>query len=60
MKSLLEAIYSKPRAARADGEKSSITLHRPATPENIQKWKDWWTGNKDHAVFVQRPVQSFE
>jgi hypothetical protein len=32
----------------------------PATPENIQKWKDWWTGNKDHAVFVQRPVQSFE
>jgi len=32
----------------------------PATPENIQKWKDWWTQNKDHAVFVQRPVQPFE
>jgi hypothetical protein len=32
----------------------------PATPENIQKWKDWWTGKKDHAVFVQRPVQPFE
>jgi hypothetical protein len=32
----------------------------PATPENIQKWKDWWTGNKDHAIFVQRPVQPFE
>jgi hypothetical protein len=32
----------------------------PATPENIQNWKDWWAGNKDHAVFVQRPVQPFE
>jgi hypothetical protein len=32
----------------------------PATPDNIQKWKDWWAGNKDHAVFVQRPVQPFE
>jgi hypothetical protein len=32
----------------------------PATPENIQKWKDWWTRNKDHAVFVERPVQPFE
>jgi hypothetical protein len=32
----------------------------PATPENIQKWKDWWTANKDHAVFVQKPAQSFE
>ena len=31
-----------------------------ATPENIQKWKDWWTRNKDQAVFVQRPVQSYE
>jgi hypothetical protein len=32
----------------------------PATPENIQKWKDWWIANKDHAVLVQKPVQSFE
>jgi hypothetical protein len=32
----------------------------PATPENIQKWKDWWTGSRDHAVLVQRPVQSYE
>jgi hypothetical protein len=32
----------------------------PVTPENIQKWKDWWAENKDHALFVQRPVQSFE
>jgi hypothetical protein len=32
----------------------------PATPENIQKWRDWWTENKDHAIFVQRPIQSFE
>ena len=32
----------------------------PATSENVQKWREWWKGNKDHAVFVQRPVQSFE
>jgi hypothetical protein len=32
----------------------------PATPENVQRWKDWWTGNKDHAIFVQRPIQPFE
>jgi hypothetical protein len=32
----------------------------PATPENIEKWKDWWTTNKDRAVFVQKPVPSFE
>ncbi len=32
----------------------------PATPDNIQKWKDWWAGNKDHTAFVQRPVQPFE
>jgi hypothetical protein len=31
-----------------------------ATPENIQKWKDWWGKNKDHAEFVVRPTQSFE
>jgi hypothetical protein len=31
-----------------------------ATPENIQKWKDWWIANKDHAVLVQKPVRSFE
>jgi HEAT repeat protein len=31
-----------------------------ATPENIQKWKDWWAKNKDHAEFVVRPAQSFE
>jgi len=32
----------------------------PATPENIQEWKDWWAENKDHTLFVQRPVQPFE
>jgi len=32
-----------------------------ATPENFQKWKDWWAKNKDQAVLVdQRPPQSFE
>jgi hypothetical protein len=32
----------------------------PATPENVQKWKDWWTTNTEHAVFAQKPLQSFE
>jgi hypothetical protein len=32
----------------------------PATPENILKWKNWWTASKDHAIFMQKPVQSFE
>jgi len=32
-----------------------------ATPDNFQKWKDWWAQNKDHAVVVlQRPARSFE
>lgn len=31
-----------------------------ATAENIQKWKDWWAKNKDHAEFVVRPTQPFE
>jgi hypothetical protein len=25
------------------------------TPENIQKWKDWWARNKDTARFVKMP-----
>jgi hypothetical protein len=25
------------------------------TPENIQKWKDWWAQNKDTARFVKMP-----
>jgi hypothetical protein len=28
--------------------------------ENIQIWKDWWTKNKDQAVFVQKPEHTFE
>ncbi len=32
----------------------------PATPENIQKWKDWWAKNKDHAEFVVKPPQTAE
>jgi len=31
-----------------------------ATSENFQKWRAWWAENKDHAVFVQRPDQSFD
>ena len=32
----------------------------PATRDNVQRWKDWWARNKDQAVFVHRPIQSFE
>jgi hypothetical protein len=32
----------------------------PATPENIQKWKDWWAKNKDHAEFAVKPPQIAE
>jgi hypothetical protein len=32
----------------------------PATPENIQKWKDWWPKNKDHAEFNVKPPQIAE
>ena len=28
--------------------------------ENIQIWKDWWTKNKEQAVFVQKPDHTFE
>ena len=28
--------------------------------ENIQVWKDWWTKNKEEAVFVQKPEHTFE
>jgi PBS lyase HEAT-like repeat len=31
-----------------------------ATPENIQKWKDWWGKNKDHSEFVVRAAQPLE
>jgi len=32
----------------------------PASPENIQKWKDWWAKNKDRAEFVLKPPQIAE
>jgi hypothetical protein len=32
----------------------------PPTPENIQKWKDWWLENKDSAEFVSTPVRRDE
>jgi hypothetical protein len=48
------------RCTRAAGENPPLPSAAPATPENIQKRKDWLKGNKDRAVFVQRPVQPFE
>lgn len=30
------------------------------TPENIQKWKEWWAKNKDQAEFVVKPAQIAE
>ena len=30
------------------------------TPKNVQKWKDWWAKNQDHAEFIVRPTQPFE
>jgi hypothetical protein len=49
MKTLSEMVKDPPLSADA-----------PATPENFQKWRAWWAQNKDHAVFAQRPDQSFE
>jgi len=31
-----------------------------ASPDNIQKWKEWWAKNKDHAEFVVKPAPTFE
>jgi hypothetical protein len=30
------------------------------TPENIQKWKEWWAKHKDQAEFVVKPAQIAE
>ncbi len=32
----------------------------PPTSENAQKWKDWWLGNRDKAVFVIPPRASYD
>jgi hypothetical protein len=32
----------------------------PPTAENSQKWKDWWVKNRDKAVFVVPPRQSYD
>jgi hypothetical protein len=37
-----------------------LPVNAKMSKENIQIWKDWWTKIGDHAVFVQRPVQSYE
>jgi len=31
-----------------------------ATPENMEKWKEWWGKNKDHAEFVVKAAPTFE
>ena len=46
------ALISKESTAAHHAEKLS--------QENIQAWKDWWTKNQDQAVFVQKPVPTFE
>lgn len=32
----------------------------PPTAENSQQWKDWWVKNRDEAVFVIPPRQSYD
>jgi hypothetical protein len=32
----------------------------PPTAESSQKWKDWWAKNRDKAVFVVPPRQSYD
>jgi hypothetical protein len=32
----------------------------PPTAESSQKWKDWWMKNRDKAVFVIPPRQSYD
>lgn len=31
-----------------------------ATPENIQRWKEWWAANQDQAQFVVKPQPKLE
>jgi hypothetical protein len=37
-----------------------LPANAPPTPENSQKWKDWWTRNRDKAVFVIPPRASYD
>jgi hypothetical protein len=36
-------------------ENPPLPVDAAPTPENIQKWKDWWAKNKDTARFVKMP-----
>ncbi len=37
-----------------------LPANAPPTPENSQKWKDWWLRNRDKAVFVVPPRASYD
>jgi hypothetical protein len=37
-----------------------LPANAKSSNENIGKWKDWWSKNHDHAVFVQKPDHTFE
>jgi hypothetical protein len=37
-----------------------LPANAPPTPENSQKWKDWWARNRDKAVFVSPPRASYD
>jgi hypothetical protein len=37
-----------------------LPANAPPTSENSQKWKDWWTRNRDKAVFVVPPRPSYD
>ena len=51
------AAYTKPLLSTLPKmvENPPLSADAAATPENIQRWKDWWTKNKDTARFVKMP-----
>ena len=38
-------------------EKPPMGFGSEATPENCQRWKQWWAANKDTAVLIRKPVE---
>lgn len=51
------AAYTKPLLSTLPKmvENPPLAADAAPTPENIQKWKDWWAQNKDTARFVKMP-----
>jgi hypothetical protein len=37
-----------------------LSANAPPTPENSQRWKNWWAKNRDTAVFVIPPRASYD